>query len=154
MKPLRPTRSLYEPLADINVTPFVDVMLVLLIVFMITAPMLAAGMHVELPRASAAQPLEPKEPIVITLRKDGALFLGDAALGRDHVADAIRSRFGDDRSRPIHLRGDRDVPYGDMVALMDQLAANGFTKVALLANSQASGPSRPVETPAQSNSSR
>jgi biopolymer transport protein TolR len=148
MKPLRPTRSLYEPLADINVTPFVDVMLVLLIVFMITAPMLAAGMHVELPRASAAQPLDPKEPVVITVRKDGTLYLGDAPVARNQVAQAVMTKFGDDRTRPIHLRGDREVPYGDMVALMDQLAANGFVKVALLANSQSENP---AEKPLGSN---
>lgn len=137
MKPVRPTRSLYEPLADINVTPFVDVMLVLLIVFMITAPMLAAGMHVELPRASAVQPLDPKEPVVITVRKDGSLFLGDTQVLREQLAPTVKARFGDNPARPVHLRGDRDVPYGDMVALMDQLAANGFVKVALLANSRA-----------------
>jgi biopolymer transport protein ExbD/biopolymer transport protein TolR len=111
-------------------------MLVLLIVFMITAPMLAAGMQVELPRASAAQPLEPKEPIVITVQKDGALFIGDQEVGRGQIAQAVSARAGEDRNRAIHLRGDREVAYGEMVAVMDQLAAGGFLKVALLANSR------------------
>jgi biopolymer transport protein ExbD len=140
MKTSRTPRSLYEPLADINVTPLVDVMLVLLIVFMITAPMLAAGMHVELPRASAAQPLDPKEPVVITMRKDGSLFLGETEVQREQIVESLQTKYGEDRARPIHLRGDRDVPYGEMVALIDQLAANGFMKVALLANSHGQEP--------------
>src|SRR5947209_7016019 len=67
---------LYEPLADINVTPLVDVMLVLLIVFMITAPMLAAGMRVDLPRAKASQPFDARDPVIITVLKDGSIYLG------------------------------------------------------------------------------
>ena len=134
MKPIVQRRAIYEPLAEINVTPFVDVMLVLLIVFMITAPMLAAGMRVDLPQAKSAQPLNPKEPVIITVRKDGKLFLGQEELLPGQVADAVRARLGDDRERAIHLRGDRDVVYGDIVAIVDQLAASGFLKVALLAN--------------------
>jgi biopolymer transport protein ExbD/biopolymer transport protein TolR len=136
MKAVSPKRSLYEPLAEINVTPLVDVMLVLLIVFMITAPMLAAGMRVDLPQASTAQPLDPKEPVVITVQKDGKLFLGKDEVARDRVIEAVRAKFGSDRDRAIHLRGDREAAYGEVVALMDRLAANGFAKVALLANSR------------------
>ena len=135
MKTVSPKRSLYEPLADINVTPLVDVMLVLLIVFMITAPMLAAGMKVELPQANAAQPLDPKEPVVITLQKDGKLFIGKDEISREGIVQAVRTKLGAEQDRAIHLRGDRDVAYGEMVTLMDKLAANGFVKVALLANS-------------------
>jgi biopolymer transport protein ExbD/biopolymer transport protein TolR len=134
MKSAAPKRSLYEPLADINVTPLVDVMLVLLIVFMITAPMLAAGMKVELPKANAAQPLDPKEPVVITLQKDGRLFLGREEISRETMIQALSGKLGGDHDRVIHLRGDRDVAYGEMVAVMDRLAANGFARVALLAN--------------------
>lgn len=111
-------------------------MLVLLIVFMITAPMLAAGMRVDLPQAKSAQPLNPKEPVIITVRKDGKLFLGQEELLPGQVADAVRARLGDDRERAIHLRGDREVAYGDVVAIVDQLAANGILKVALLANAR------------------
>jgi biopolymer transport protein ExbD/biopolymer transport protein TolR len=136
MKPIVQRRAIYEPLAEINVTPFVDVMLVLLIVFMITAPMLAAGMRVDLPQAKSAQPLNPKEPVIITVRKDGKLYLGREELSPGQVADAVRARLGDDRERAIHLRGDREVAYGDIVAIVDQLAANGLLKVALLANAR------------------
>jgi biopolymer transport protein ExbD/biopolymer transport protein TolR len=137
-----PRRALYEPLAEINVTPLVDVMLVLLIVFMITAPMLAAGMKVELPRARAAEPTETKRPIVLTVRTDGALFLGQDEIGPDAVVDAVRRAADGDRDRAIHLRGNRDVSYGAMVSVMDRLAGGGFGKIALIANTQAGAPVR------------
>lgn len=133
MRSISPKRGLYEPLADINVTPLVDVMLVLLIVFMITAPMLAAGMKVELPKAQSAEPLDPKEPIVITFQKDGKLFIGRDEIAANAMVAAVRARAGSDPDRAIHLRGDRDVAYGEMVGLMDRLAASGFSKLALLA---------------------
>ena len=148
MKPIGQRKPIYEPLAEINVTPFVDVMLVLLIVFMITAPMLAAGMHVNLPQAKTAQPLNPKEPVIITVRKDGKLFLGQDELPPGQVTDAVRAKLGDDRDRAIHLRGDRDVSYGEVIAVVDQLAAGGFLKVSLLANARGGDSAR-----ASSNSS-
>lgn len=134
MRTASPKRALYEPLAEINVTPLVDVILVLLIVFMITAPMLAAGMKVELPQAQAIEPLDPKEPVVITVQKDGKLFLGRNEVARETIVAKLRETVGDDRARAIHLRGDRDVAYGEMVSVMDRLAASGFVKIALLAN--------------------
>jgi biopolymer transport protein TolR len=136
MKAPGPSRSLYQPLAEINVTPLVDVMLVLLIVFMITAPMLAAGMRVDLPQAKSAQPVDPKEPVIITVQKDGKLFLGRDEVAPGQVAEALRAKLGADRDRAIHLRGDRDVVYGEVVTVMDQLAASGFVKVALIANAR------------------
>jgi biopolymer transport protein ExbD/biopolymer transport protein TolR len=144
VKGISPKRSLYEPLADINVTPLVDVMLVLLIVFMITAPMLAAGMKVELPKAQSAEPLDPKEPIVITFQKSGKLFIGRDEIAEDAMVAAVRARVGSDPDRAIHLRGDRDVAYGEMIELMDRLAASGFSKLALLAT--ATGQAAETET--------
>jgi biopolymer transport protein TolR len=125
----------HQPLAEINVTPLVDVMLVLLIVFMITAPLLAAGLRVDLPQARHALPQNPKEPIVVTIGKDGTLMLGGDGVSREGLADAIKAQ-RDGAERPIHLRGDREVAYGEIVAVMDHLAANGLTKVALLANTR------------------
>jgi biopolymer transport protein ExbD/biopolymer transport protein TolR len=139
----RQNRTLYEPLADINVTPLVDVMLVLLIVFMITAPMLAAGMNVELPKAAAAQPLEPKQPVIVTVSKDGKIFVGKDEVARDQLVAALRASVDGNRDRVVHVRGDRDARYGDIIAVMDQLASGGFGKVALLANAQ---PRAAVET--------
>lgn len=125
-------KSLYQPMPDINVTPLVDVMLVLLIVFMITAPMLSAGLKVDLPQAKTAQPLDPKQPVVITVTKEGALTIGGETIAREDIASAVRKLLaGEDRH--VHVRGDREVAYGEVVALMDHLAAHGIVKIALLA---------------------
>jgi biopolymer transport protein TolR len=124
----------YDPVADINITPFVDVVLVLLIVFMITAPMLAAGMLVDLPKAKSARPLDPRQPVIITITKDGKLYVGRDEVSRAALTAAVRAKLGDDQNRQIYVRGDRDVIYGDIVAVMDQLALNGLVKMALVAN--------------------
>jgi TolR protein len=133
-----PTRNeasgedLYQPQADINVTPLVDVMLVLLIIFMVTAPLLAAGVKVELPQAKAAQPLDPKAPVVVTVGKDGKLSLGTEEISADRLIEAIRDKLGEDRTRVVRLRGDKDAAYGDVVAVMDRLATNGITHIAIV----------------------
>ena len=143
--------GLYEPLADINVTPFVDVMLVLLIVFMITAPMLAAGMRVDLPQAKAAQPLDPKEPVIITVSKDARLFVGRDEIARARLVPTVRAKLDGDVNRPIYVRGDREVAYGEVISVMDQLALNGLGKISLVANAAGAPITRPDDpaTPAR-----
>jgi biopolymer transport protein ExbD/biopolymer transport protein TolR len=126
------TDGLYQPLADINVTPLVDVMLVLLIIFMVTAPLLAKGVKVNLPQAKAAQPINQKDPIVVAVGKDGKVSLGNDEVKVDTIADAVRSVLGDDISRVVHVRGDKEASYGDVVAVMDRLAANGITHISIL----------------------
>jgi biopolymer transport protein TolR len=135
----------YEPVADINITPFVDVVLVLLIVFMITAPMLAAGMLVDLPKAKSARPLDPREPVIITIAKDGKLYVGRDEVSRAALTTAVRAKMGDDQNRQIYVRGDRDVIYGEIIAVMDQLALNGLVKMALVANASSAAPVPPYE---------
>jgi len=133
-----PTRNeasgedLYQPQAEINVTPLVDVMLVLLIVFMVTAPLLAAGVKVELPQAKATQPLDPKDPIVVTVGRDGKLSLGTEEISADRLVEAVQARLGEDRTRVVRLRGDKDAAYGDVVAVMDRLATHGVTHIAIV----------------------
>ena len=129
-----PRRGLgrYEPVSDINITPLVDVMLVLLIVFMITAPMLAVGIRVDLPKATSAVPLEPKEPIVITITKQGDLLVGRDQVSPDRFVQSVRAKLADQRGRPIYLRADRDVAYGEVVAVIDRLALDGLSKFALI----------------------
>ena len=134
----------YEPVSDINITPLVDVMLVLLIVFMVTAPMLAVGMRVDLPKATSAVPLEPKEPIVVTVTKQGNLFVGRDQVSRDLVVQSVRAKLRNDRGRPIYLRGDRDVAYGEIVAVMDQLALDGLSKFALISIGSDQGADQPA----------
>ena len=136
LSPRKIGEGLYQPLADINVTPLVDVMLVLLIIFMVTAPMLATGIKVNLPSAKTAQPLENKEPVVVAVAKDGSLSVGREAVSRDELADKVKAKLTDSNG-VVQLRGDRDASYGDVVSVMDELAANGVTRIAIV-----SGPAR------------
>jgi biopolymer transport protein TolR len=129
--------GLYKPVADINVTPLVDVMLVLLIIFMVTAPLLASGMKVNLPTATAAQPLNPQEPIVVIVSKEGKVALGPDEVEPARLVDAIREKIGDDLTRTIHVRGDREAPYGAIVTVLDLLASNGLVHIAIVADAKA-----------------
>jgi biopolymer transport protein TolR len=143
MNPRKVGEGLYQPVADINVTPLVDVMLVLLIIFMVTAPMLAAGIKVNLPSAKTAQPLDNKQPVMVTVAKDGALSVGRDQVSRDDLAAKVKAKLGD-ANGVVQLRGDRDATYGDVVSVMDELAANGISRIAIV-----SGPRRTVSpTPA------
>ncbi|WP_363350253.1 biopolymer transporter ExbD [Methylocystis echinoides] len=149
--------DLYQPLADINVTPLVDVMLVLLIIFMVTAPLLAKGVKVNLPQASAAQPINQKDPIVVTVGKDGKVSLGADPVSEDALIDGINAMMGDDRTRVVHVRGDTEAVYGEVVAVMDKLATHGITHIAIMTNSRsktgpavskAAAPAAPAQAPA------
>ena len=140
--------ALYQPMPEINVTPLVDVMLVLLIVFMITAPMLSAGLKVNLPQAKTAEPLDPKQPVVITVTKEGDVTIGDQTVAREDIASEVRRLLGEE-DRPVHVRGDREVPYGEIVAVMDDLAANGIVKIALLATGRSTRNGESMELRAQ-----
>ena len=127
----------FRPSADINVTPLVDVMLVLLIVFMITAPLLASGLKLDLPQATAARPLDPPKPIRVAVAKDGRILVGDEEVPLDRLAERLRAGAAADPATPIHLRGDRDAPFGAVVAVMDRLAANGFARIAIVTDATA-----------------
>jgi biopolymer transport protein TolR len=121
----------FAPMADINVTPFIDVMLVLLIIFMVTAPMLATGMKVDLPKARTAQPLENQRPIVVTITADGNLQVGDRTVSGETLVGSVRSALGG-QDRVIQIRGDNNAKYGAVAFVLDLLAADGLTKVALV----------------------
>ncbi|MCI4677829.1 biopolymer transporter ExbD [Rhodoblastus acidophilus] len=137
--------GVYQVQAEINVTPLVDVMLVLLIIFMVTAPMMAAGLHVSLPQAKAAQKLDPKPPVVLNFTKDGKVDLDGQDYALDEVVAAVEARLGDNRTQPIQLRADRDASYGAVVGLMDVLASHGLTRLAILTAPDRPGPARPVD---------
>jgi biopolymer transport protein ExbD/biopolymer transport protein TolR len=126
--------KLHRPLADINVTPMVDVMLVLLIVFMVTAPMLATGLKVDLPQAKTAQPVNPKDPIVVSITADGSVALGTDTMSVPALIAALLKITGDDTSRIIQLRADKTATYGVIVGLIDELASNGLVHIALISD--------------------
>lgn len=141
----RPSPRGHRPLSEINVTPLVDVMLVLLVVFMITAPMLAAGLKVDLPRTTTAKPLPPVDPVVVTVGRDGTLAIGTDPVDRDGLIAAVVARTGGDTERPLRVRGDREAPYGEVIATIDRLAAAGYGHIALVSLRSASpeGEARP-----------
>jgi len=132
----------YRPMSEINVTPLVDVMLVLLIIFMVTMPMLVAGMPVNLPNATTAKPLEPKAPITVTITKDGRVLIGDEEVERDKLAALIKAQIGDDAERVVRLRGDQDTAFGGVVSVLDDLSAHGLTRVAIVTATGGSKPQR------------
>ena len=136
--------NVYQPLAEINVTPLVDVMLVLLIIFMITAPLLTAGVKVNLPKAASAQPLNPKEPLVVTIDKDGRMSLGGSEMGLDGLVEAVRVAAGDDPTRIVHIRGDKDAAFGQVVTIMDRLTGIGVAHIAIVT---AGKPAAPIAAP-------
>ena len=129
--------GLHRPLADINVTPLVDVMLVLLIVFMITAPMLAQGLKVDLPQAKASQPVNPKEPIVVSVTKEGHVAVGADEVDMADLVGLLLGKAEGDRSRTIQLRADRESSYGAIIGVIDTLASNGMVHIALISDAKA-----------------
>jgi biopolymer transport protein TolR len=143
MKPRRVGEGLYQPLADINVTPLVDVMLVLLIIFMVTAPMLASGIKVNLPSARTARPLESKDPVVVVVAKDGAVSVGAEPVSPDQLVAAVKAKLNASNG-VVQLRGDRDAAYGDVVSVMDELAAGGLTRIAIVSGPRRAAPPPPA----------
>src|SRR2546423_14510955 len=99
----------YQPLAEINVTPMVDVMLVLLIIFMVTAPLLTVGVPLDLPKTSAAQLTQPKEPIVLSLDRDGGTFIGNDRVDAGDLRGRLTRLAAEDPGRILYVRGDRTI---------------------------------------------
>lgn len=128
----------FAPMADINMTPFIDVMLVLLVIFMMTASILATGMKVELPKAAAAKLIENQKPVVITVTSAGQIQVNGHDVPADAVAVAVRAELAG-ADRVIQIRGDQGVSYGSVVRILDALIASGLNKVALVAD-RANGP--------------
>jgi biopolymer transport protein ExbD len=121
-----------EEVHEINVTPFIDVMLVLLIIFMVAAPLATVDIAVNLPSSAAPPQPRPGKPVFLTLRPDLSLALGDAVISRDALAGALTDATNGDGAARAFLRADKVVPYGELMAVMDLLRAAGFLKVALV----------------------
>ncbi len=124
-------RGKYRPLAEINVTPFVDVMLVLLIVFMVTAPLLVPGVKVDLPNSSAKPLSQDAKPIQITLDHSGAIFLQQTKLSAEELIPKLLAISNGRKDMRIYIRGDERLSYGSVMAVIGDISGAGFTKVAL-----------------------
>jgi len=117
---------------DINVVPFIDVMLVLLIIFMVAAPLATVDVPVDLPSSTAPQQQRPPKPVYLTLKADGSLAIGDTSVPRDALHGVLATATGGDKEQRIFLRGDRVVPYGTVMELMNDLRDAGYLKIALV----------------------
>lgn len=118
------------PLADINITPFVDVVLVLLIVFMVAAPLMTAAVPVDLPQVSAAAP-RPDEPVVISIDRDGAVWLKEDKLAAEHMPARLAALHGERPDAPVTLHADRAIVYGRLMEVMEAVHQAGFAQVSL-----------------------
>ena len=117
---------------DINVVPFIDVMLVLLITFMVAAPLATVEVPVNLPSSNAQPEQRPDKPIYLTVKADLSLAIGDDTITRDELAGALDTATGGNKDQRIFLRADRAVPYGDVMRVMNELRAARYLKVALV----------------------
>ena len=123
---------------EINVTPFIDVMLVLLIIFMVSAPLLTVGVPVELPRTEAGSVDSQTEPLTISIQKDGSLFIQDTASTFDELSARLTALAGDRFDKPIFVRADGGASYGVVAQVMARLQATGFTAINLITDTGAS----------------
>lgn len=125
-------RGKYSPMSEINVTPFVDVMLVLLVVFMVTAPLLAVGVPVDLPKTDAATLEEKEEPITISIDLEGKIYIQETEVSLDDLVPRLLAISKNRDTTRIYVRGDKNIDYGRVLTTMGQITAAGFTKVALI----------------------
>ena len=122
-----------RPLSEINVTPLVDVMLVLLIIFMISAPLLNVAVPVELPETEASAVDASDNPVVVSIQRDGQIFVGESEVSFDRLVLAVAQEGGvDARERPVSVRGDGRAPYQAVARVMARLSSAGFTKLNLI----------------------
>jgi biopolymer transport protein TolR len=129
----------YKPHAEINVTPFVDVMLVLLIVFMVAAPLMVQGVPVNLPKTSATKLAKVQKPMVVTLAPDGSTYIRDEQVPSSQLVSrlaALRAKEGD---TVVYVRADRSIPYGDVMEILGRVGETGYQRVSLLSQPSPGG---------------
>lgn len=118
---------------DINVTPFIDVMLVLLIIFMIAAPLSTVDLPVDLPSSTAVPQKKPDKPTYVTIKADLAVAIGEMPVKRVDLVRSLDAMSEEGKSRRIFLRADRAVPYGELMDVLERLRAGGYSRIALVA---------------------
>src|SRR5215468_8313003 len=122
----------YRPMSEINVTPLVDVMLVLLVVFMVAAPLLTVGVPVDLPQTQAPPITEPKEPLVITINSEGHLFIQETEIPTESLVPRLGAITGNNPDALLYVRGDKAINYGRVLEVMSLVSSAGFRKVSLI----------------------
>jgi biopolymer transport protein TolR len=125
----------YKPMAEINVTPLVDVMLVLLIIFMVAAPLMMAKLPIEMPEADLENMGKPKEPLVVSIDKQRQFYIGEKMVGRDELVSHLSNEMGKDAGQVVYVRGDKGVPYGEVIGLLSTVSTIGFTQISLMTES-------------------
>lgn len=126
----------YRAMADINMTPFIDVMLVLLIIFMVAAPLLSAGVPIDLPSTKAAELNIDKKPIAVAIDEHGDVFLMDKKIDAASLVEAVKAQAKEGTDERVYVRASKEVPYGRVAEIMSDLTAAGFKKVALVTQQQ------------------
>ncbi len=130
-----------RPLSEINVTPLVDVMLVLLIIFMVSAPLLSVAVPVELPRTEASAVEASDDPVVISIKRDGAIYVGESEVSFDRLVLSVAQAAGSDgREKVVSVRGDGRAPYQAVARVMARLSSAGFTRLNLITDTAAGAP--------------
>ena len=137
-------RGRRAPVADINVTPMVDVMLVLLIIFMVAAPLMTTGVPVQLPKTTASKVAQAKKPLEITVDKDGNPSIAKEIFTMETIVPRLREMAAENKDQVMLVRGDRDVPYGKVMEVMGLVGQAGFSKVSLIAQSPGGAPAAPA----------
>ncbi len=140
-------RGRYRPLAEINVTPLVDVMLVLLIVFMVAAPLMTSGVPVDLPKTSAAPLSQDSEPLTVSVNSEGKIYLQDTEATLPELVSKLQAISDNKSDRRIFVRGDKGIAYGRVLEVMATITQGGFTKVALLAEQTGAPAAQPATAP-------
>ena len=135
-----------QPVAEINVTPMVDVMLVLLVIFMVTAPLLTSTVDVDLPSTQAGQSRAADEPVTVTVNSQGQVFIGDTQIEPNDLVTRLRALGENRREMRIYVRGDRQLAYGRVMEVMGIITAAGYERVALVVEA-ASGGAGPIQAP-------
>ena len=128
----------YQPLAEINVTPMVDVMLVLLVIFMVTAPLLTVGVPLDLPKTQAAAVNDPKPPVILSLNRVGEVFIGDERIEPGDLAERLSGLAAEDPTRIVYVRGDQTISYAQLMEALGMVNRAGFAKVSLIAEAAGS----------------
>ncbi|WP_295559072.1 protein TolR [uncultured Hyphomicrobium sp.] len=122
----------HAPMSEINVTPMVDVMLVLLIIFMVAAPLLTVGVPIELPQSQGKQLESNHEPLTISVSSNGDVFIGETKVGLDEIAEKLKAIAKNGVDEQIFVRGDKGITYGQVMLVMGRISAGGFKKVSLV----------------------